>query len=199
MVVRTLFAWRKLISIYVRQQEKTKLNWDAIGSVGEVIGAAGVIASLLYLSIQIRRSDQTARAESLSSVLDGWRDRAGLQLFVDSDVADLFAKGLTDLDRLDASEKRRFFYLITEHVFQAQQSMQLHQRGLLPDVDYDAWIYYVSSLIRTPGGGQVWPLIASTITPTIRDVLNDFLAANPDTPSYLELNPLLKYSDERAV
>lgn len=175
------------------------MNWDAIGAVGEVIGAAGVIASLLYLSIQIRRSDQTARAESLSSLLDGWRDRAGLHLFLDADLPDLFAKGLTNFEMLDASEKRRFHYLIAEHVFQAQQAMQLHRRGLLPDVDYDAWIYYVASLIRTPGGGQVWPSIEVTITPTIRGVINDYIAANPATPSYLDLNPLLQYSDDSAV
>jgi hypothetical protein len=78
------------------------LNWDAIGAVGEVIGAGGVIASLLYLSVQIRRSDHTARAESLSSVLDGWRDRSGLHLFINNEVPDLFAKGLTDFEMLGA-------------------------------------------------------------------------------------------------
>ena len=36
---------------------------DAIGAVGEILGASGVIVSLLYLSTQIRRSDRTARAE----------------------------------------------------------------------------------------------------------------------------------------
>jgi len=174
------------------------VNWDAIGAIGEVIGAAGVIASLLYLSIQIRRSDQTTRAESLRSLLDGWRE-TGVHLFVDSGLTELFAKGLTDFERLDASEKRRFHYLVAENVFQAQQAMQLHQRGLLQEVDYDAWIYYVASLIQTPGGSKVWPSIEATITPTIREVINDYIAANPDTPSYLDLNPLLRYSDETAV
>jgi hypothetical protein len=174
------------------------LNWDAIGAVGELIGAAGVIASLLYLSIQIRRSDQTTRAESLSSLLDGWRDRSVLQSFLNAEVPDLLAKGLTDFEMLDASEKRRFFYLICETIFQTQQAMQLHQRGLLPEVDYNAWIYYAATIIRTPGGTQVWPMIETTITPTVRGVMNDYIAANPDTPSYLDLNPLLRYSNEEA-
>ena len=29
------------------------MNWEAIGAVGEVVGAAGVILSLLYLSRQV--------------------------------------------------------------------------------------------------------------------------------------------------
>jgi hypothetical protein len=30
------------------------MNWEAIGAVGELLGAAGVIITLTYLAIQIR-------------------------------------------------------------------------------------------------------------------------------------------------
>ena len=32
------------------------MNWDAIGALAELIGAAGVIASLVYLAVQIRQN-----------------------------------------------------------------------------------------------------------------------------------------------
>ena len=175
------------------------MNWDAIGAIGEVIGALGVIVSLLYLSVQIRRSDQTARVESIQSVLDGYRDRSIVPYFSNPQVMDLFAKGLTDFERLSENEKRQFVYLFAENVFQMQQTMELHQHGLLPQVDYDAWIYYVATLIRTPGGTAVWPYIEATITPTIRDLMNTYLDAHPETPSYLELNPLMKHSGSPAA
>jgi len=38
--------------------------------------------------------------------------------------------------------------------------------------------------------------IAATVTPSIRDVLNQYIADNPDVPSYLDLNPLMIYSDK---
>lgn len=172
------------------------MNWDAIGAVGEVAGALGVMASLLYLSMQIKRSDETTRAASLGSVLDGYRDRSVVPSFTNMEIPDLFAKGLTDFAGLDSSEKRRFFYLFAENIFQTQQAMQLAQRGLLPKVDYDAWLYYTATLVQTPGGRQIWPYIAVTITQTIRDVIDDYVAANPDTPSYLELNPLFEYESK---
>lgn len=43
------------------------MSWDAIGAVAEPIGAAGVVASLLYLSIQIRANLRRTRAEALHS------------------------------------------------------------------------------------------------------------------------------------
>ena len=42
------------------------MNWDAIGAIGEIIGAAAVVLTLFYLAVQIRQSNrlssfQTAR------------------------------------------------------------------------------------------------------------------------------------------
>ena len=38
------------------------MNWEAIGAVGEAVGAAGVIISLLYLAVQIRGDAREKRA-----------------------------------------------------------------------------------------------------------------------------------------
>ena len=40
------------------------MNWEAIGVVAEVVGAAGVIITLVYLAIQIRQN--TASTKSLT-------------------------------------------------------------------------------------------------------------------------------------
>jgi hypothetical protein len=36
------------------------MNWDAIGTIAEVVAAAGVIASLLYVAQQVRAAQSTA-------------------------------------------------------------------------------------------------------------------------------------------
>ena len=46
------------------------MNWDAIGAVGEVVGATGVIASLLYLAIQLKQSSAISRTESFHLAVD---------------------------------------------------------------------------------------------------------------------------------
>ena len=40
------------------------MNWDAISAVAEVFGAAAVLVTLIYLSIQIRQSNSLAEAQS---------------------------------------------------------------------------------------------------------------------------------------
>ncbi len=34
------------------------MNWDAIGAVGEIVGALAVVVSLVYLAIQVRRQNR---------------------------------------------------------------------------------------------------------------------------------------------
>ncbi len=37
------------------------MNWDAIGAIAELLGAVGVIASLVYLATQIRGSREATK------------------------------------------------------------------------------------------------------------------------------------------
>jgi hypothetical protein len=40
------------------------MNWDSIGAIGEIVGALAVLATLIYLAIQIRQSSDTQRAQT---------------------------------------------------------------------------------------------------------------------------------------
>lgn len=39
------------------------MNWEAIGAVGELVGALAVVASLVYLALQIRHSARLAQVQ----------------------------------------------------------------------------------------------------------------------------------------
>lgn len=83
------------------------MSWDAIAAMAEAIGAVAVVASLLYLALQVRAS---ARASAVQSKLESTRL---LNDFVDfliesPELADLFQRGLADYERLDKPEQLRF-------------------------------------------------------------------------------------------
>ncbi len=41
------------------------MNWDAIGAIGEIIGALAVLVTLVYLALQVRQSRKVQLAESI--------------------------------------------------------------------------------------------------------------------------------------
>jgi len=44
------------------------MNWDAVGAVAELLGAIGVIVSLVYLAIQIRRNTRIQKRTNLGDI-----------------------------------------------------------------------------------------------------------------------------------
>ena len=83
------------------------MNWDAIAAVAEAVGAAGVIATLGYLAIQIRRSNLLATTESIRYAQTASNPTI-LAIAQDPDLARVFREGLRDRDSLSADERVRF-------------------------------------------------------------------------------------------
>jgi hypothetical protein len=174
------------------------MNWEAVGAVGEIIGSLAVVVTLGFLIAQIRQSkDATERntkaveSASLQEVLDGYRDRINIPMFQSSEYTELFVNGMNSFESLSTTEKRRFYFLIAEQCLHFQNVLQMRDNGLLQEVDFESWRSYAASLLATPGGNAVWPLISATITATVRDNLEEYLREHPDAPSFIELVPLL--------
>ena len=45
------------------------MNWNAVGAVGEIIGATAVLLSLLYLGFQIRQNTRTLKPSSYQAAI----------------------------------------------------------------------------------------------------------------------------------
>ena len=50
------------------------MNWDAIGALAELGGAIAVIATLLYLSRQIRDNTKSVKIQTLDSTFKEWNE-----------------------------------------------------------------------------------------------------------------------------
>ncbi len=59
---------RKLERIDIFERQGPIMSWDAIGAIAELSGAIAVIASLVYLSIQIRAGTSQSRAQLFHQV-----------------------------------------------------------------------------------------------------------------------------------
>ena len=83
------------------------MNWDAIGAIAEAVGAAGVIASLLYVAIQVKAS---TRAASVEAKLAGTRMYTDfLSMIVQKpELNEIMLRGRKDIHALSKDEYLRF-------------------------------------------------------------------------------------------
>lgn len=88
----------------------TIIDWEAIGAIGEILGASTVIATLFYLAHQIMqnnqaliRSNEFAQANSIHQINTAYSGVYS-QLASDNGLADIYTRalvGATDAGRRD--------------------------------------------------------------------------------------------------
>ena len=157
------------------------------GSIGELIGAVATIATLIYLAIQVRANTNSHEASSIQYMLDGARERVIGPNIGNPEVANIMARGLSTPDDLSPTEKVRFMWILTEHVLQLQNVLNLRNRHTLSEFDYQTWLVYCGAFIRTPGGQEIWPAVADVVSQDVREAIDKHLAENPESPSLIEL------------
>ena len=74
------------------------MNWQAIAAIAELLGAGGVIASLVYLAGQVRSSGSQARQAAIQSVVNQF-STVGNVLAAES-TADIWVRGSKGLSML---------------------------------------------------------------------------------------------------
>ena len=88
------------------------MNWDAIGAIAELLGAIGVIASLVYLATQIRQSREQTRAatyQQLQQQITESVDRASHS----PEIEKAARLGMADLKQLSEEDAHRFYIWAT--------------------------------------------------------------------------------------
>lgn len=164
-------------------------------NIAEIMGGVAILISLAYVGYQIRQSNRIASATALQSILEGFTDRTLTQSMEHPETIDVQVRGHYDYDKLSIYEQVLFGGLINRDVINMQNVMQFYDNGLVSKVDYDAWLSFTVANVVTPGGRTCWNMTKVSYTPTITRVIEDYMEANPDAPSMIELYPLL-YSEE---
>ncbi len=69
------------------------MNWDAVGAVGEILGAIAVFVSLIYLAVQTRNNTRALRSSAFHQVRESF-SQVSLAMAEDPDLAILVNSAL---------------------------------------------------------------------------------------------------------
>ena len=125
------------------------MSWEAIGAVGEVVGAIGVIATLAYLSVQIRHSSKVGMATVQQNVHDG-HQLIYTAVLDNQDLMRRFMAG-ESLDDREQTDILNLYLMLTD----SHQNYFLHHKlGLFDDESLTSMQPRLIILFGTPSGRQ---------------------------------------------
>ena len=83
------------------------MNWEAIGAIGEILGAIAVLVTLVYLAAQIRQNSRFVRAATYHSTSRA-RNEFNFAVATTPELSALLVRARDDSTSFDAEERQRF-------------------------------------------------------------------------------------------
>lgn len=154
------------------------MNWEAVAAVAELIGAIGVIGSLVYLGKQIKASSDTVdqNTKALISNRDISSNEFALAVngpqIENAELAALTLKGHTQPHELSGVERYRY-NLVLSTIFESHQTFFIQQGS--GSVSPELWGYYskvFDGLCQFPGVSEWWKHNRSRFDPSFAEYID---------------------------
>ena len=141
-----------------------------IAYLGDLIAAAGVVASLVYLSIQIRRNEATTRAATTQELLS---KSIELLLSHDSDSPSVKAATGQNLSDVDLELMGRSYFALFSHFNNA------YHQNLSGKLDAEIWDMYNARILKNVRNMQAfdiwWAKYQENFTESFQEYIESML------------------------
>lgn len=113
------------------------MNWNAIGSIGETIGAVGVLATLVYLSLQIRSQNDALQTQNNAMKIQNMRSRAAEQRNLLAMAATpetterAIEKAYSSIEQFSPTERNALEAYLLSFLLSAECDYRLYRDGLI--------------------------------------------------------------------
>lgn len=130
------------------------MDWDAIGAIGETIGALAVVLTLFYLARQLRQSNLNTEA-SVESQMSLWWSHSNREMILSSDMIEVIEAGLNDPQTLSDPDRRRFAWWLASLFYMFDNLYKQYQKGVLPK---ESWLMNEMSIdgLMRARSVQIW-------------------------------------------
>lgn len=171
------------------------MNWSAVSAISDLVAAAAVVVSLVYLALQVR---QNHRAVTAATELETSRMFSELhsRVAASSELARLWDTGLTRPAELTEDEQRRFIWFVAEYFYLVEAVWQQHASGT---VSASSWAQHEAvtvGLLKNRLLQEWWVSGVSPYTPEFRAAVDRAVTRGAEHWDYSPLGNIGRPPDE---
>lgn len=144
-------------------------------SMGELLGAVGVIVSLVYLAAQVRHNTAALRASAITGITDRTAESMGL-VASSPELAEVLGKGVAGDSPLQPDERIRFELLMGNWFTHWQGMHRQISVGAIDEELFNAWLPVIAFYARNPRVGEWLASSRSALTPEFRAFLSELVS-----------------------
>lgn len=147
------------------------MNWEMVSAIVDSIGAAAVVASLVFLGVQLRTQNLERRVASVHEINEAYRD--SLSRLLDPRLAEVAAKGIGNYDKLDPDEKMQMVAYVLCGLKVCEEAFYQHQQGRLDDYYWTGMVQQLKDMMNLGGVSDIWDIRCHQFGEDFRSFINE--------------------------
>ena len=130
------------------------MNWDAIGAIVEMVGAAAVVATLFYLARQTHQNVELEHSKEQRVTIEQFN--VYVRVMTEPNNLPAIRNGFKSFTTLDPDSQVIAWRNYVQWVNYCEQMNYSYEGGLVPKALLDAVQAWVIAMLITPGGAEYW-------------------------------------------
>ena len=131
------------------------MNWEAIGAIAELLSGVGVLATLIYLAMQIRQNTDSVKESNYRNQTDRSIEHSR---FVSGTpgMMSIYHRGMSSYTELTQEERWQFGTYMFSMFLDFQEGYHLHVRGRSEGTYWKSMKYNIFFYLSKHGGRAWW-------------------------------------------
>ena len=151
--------------------------------LAEIVGVFAIVVSLVYLTLQVRQNTRTTRLETVQAINTEFNSFLDM-IASDGAFADIYQRGLFDLQRLDVTQRLQFTVGLSR-LFRTVHELYFQWReGAIDAAFWQSWTATVADLLQYAGAQEVWGGRRHHFTKGFQDFMDSLIEAKDTKPIY---------------
>jgi hypothetical protein len=155
------------------------MNWDAVSAISEVIGAAAVVASLVFVGVQLRSNTKVLKLTFTDSSVHRFKESV-IRLAESEQLSELLLRGVPDPEMLDGQDSYRFSLMIQAYILEYSNFYMHYKAGALDKQTFESLDSQMRNFCNAPGLKAYWERSGNNYPAEFREYMNNEVLGNFD-------------------
>lgn len=159
------------------------MNWQALGTISEAVGAVAVVVSLIYLAVQVRQNTRMSKSATRQAIADAI-SRAPSDFFTDADFTRNFLKHLEGENLgIDQVLQLQAYCYVTLRTW--ENIHYQYRCGMLNEDEWQAMHLNIKALLQVPAWRDYWDREREIYSSPFRQEIDALFAELEDGPALM--------------
>ena len=156
------------------------MTWAEISALAELVGAVGVVASLVYVARQVRHNTRALKIANASAAQNNFQQLARF-LYEDRDGCALILRAMQGGEDLTPAERLSAYAYFFDFLKTAELAYFHFLNGDLDESFWEASLRFYRAYFSTPGFRGYWAERRVAFMPEFQTAMDIWLASAPPT------------------